>query len=146
VPDVAEAGQIFIREDTLLPGGLQLESQPYAPGWRLVKNFDGHGLSRKLEEAGWTFFFSAGYNNVTVFGFDEEKTARRAVERMLANPRLKNFNALEITRLSSAVSKRFLGVTYVTLSAHSRHIQDSVFLFRDKDVQEWDREKLAPAA
>ena len=141
--DLAKAGKILIREDTLLPKGLQLETQPYAPGWRLVKNFDGHSLGRKIEEAGWTFFLLAGHSNVTVFGFDEEKTVRRAVERILANPRLKNFNALEITRVSSAISKRFLGVTYVTLSAHSRHIQESVFLSRDSDIQEWDRENLA---
>lgn len=146
MPDVAEAGKIFIREGTLLPETLQLESEAYLPGWRLVKNLAAHGLERKLQEAGWNFFSLAGHSNTTVFGFEEEKTVRRAVERIVANPRSKNFNALEITRVSSSVSKRFLGVTHVTLSAHSRHIQESVFLVGDKDLRERDQDRLTPAA
>jgi hypothetical protein len=33
-----------------------------------------------------------------------------------------NFNCLEVTGI---VAKRFLGVPYATVSAHSRHIQES---------------------
>ena len=32
------AGTILIKEGTLLPEGLQLESDPYLKGWRLVKS------------------------------------------------------------------------------------------------------------
>ena len=144
--DVTGTGPIFLREGTPLPETLQLESEPYLPGWRVVKNLAGLGLSRKLQEAGWNFFCLAGDRNATVFGFGEEKTVRRAVERVLANPNFKNFNVLEITRVSSSVSKRFLGVTYVTLSAHSRHIQKSAFLVQERDTQERDRGMLTPAA
>jgi hypothetical protein len=42
----------LIKEDTLLPEGLQLESDPYLKGWRLVKNLGSSGLDRKLCEAG----------------------------------------------------------------------------------------------
>jgi hypothetical protein len=146
VPDVADAGNIFVREGTPLPEALQLESEPYLPGWRLVKNLAARGLERKLRQAGWNFFCLAGYSHVSVFGFDEEKAVQRAVERILANRTLKRFNVLEITRVSSGVSKRFLGVCYVTLCAQSRHIQESVFLSETKDVQERDRDTLTPAA
>jgi len=36
-----------------------------------------------------------------------------------------NFNCLEVTGI---VAKRFLGVPYATVSAHSRHIQQSCLL------------------
>jgi hypothetical protein len=145
MPDVTEAGRVFIREGTQLPEALQLESESYMPGWRLVKNLDGHGLGRKLQEMGWTFFFLAGEINVTVFGLDERKTVRRAVARILANPRSEKFNSLEITRVASAASKRFPGVTYVTLCAHSRHIQESMFLFQANDLPARERAEAVAA-
>lgn len=135
MPDVIGAGTILLREGTSLPETLQLESEAYLPGWRLVKNLAALGLGRKLQEAGWSFFCLAGDSNATVFGFGEEKTVRRAVERILGKRDCKNFNGLEVTRVSSSVSKRFLGVIHVTLSAHSRHIQESVFLVGDKDIR-----------
>jgi hypothetical protein len=49
---------------------------------------------------------------------------------MLARLTPDKFNSLQITRVAS---KRFLGVPYVRVSACSRHIQESLFLFRDKD-------------
>ena len=135
VPDTTETGTILIREGTVLPKVLQLESEPYMPGWRLVKNLDGYGLDRKIHEAGWTFFRQAGEIKATVFGLDEEKIGRRAVARILADLKPEKFNSLEITRVASKASKRFLGVCYVTVSACSRHIQESVILFQAKDLQ-----------
>jgi len=145
VPDKISSGTILIREGTALPEALPFESEPYSSGWRLVKDLDGDGLGRKIQEAGWAFFCLAGEINLTVFGFDEQKTVHRAVARILANPRSEEFNSWEITRVASAASKRFLGVTYVTVSARSRHIQEGPFLFRAKDVQERDRARLAAA-
>jgi hypothetical protein len=145
VPDKISSGTILIREGTALPEALPFKSEPYLSGWRLVKDLDGDGLGRKIQEAGWAIFCLAGEINVTVFGFDEQKTVQRAIARVLANPRSEKFNSWEVTRLASAASKRFLGVTYVTVSARSRHIQEGPFLFRAKDVQEPDRASLAAA-
>jgi hypothetical protein len=145
VPDKISSGTILIREGTALPEALPFESEPYASGWRLVKDFDGDGLGRKIQEAGWAIFCLAGEINSTVFGIDEQKMVRRAVAHILANPVSEKFNSLEITRVASAASKRYLGVTYVTVSARSRHIQEGPFLFRAKDVQERDRARLAAA-
>ncbi|SRR5712692_850458 len=142
MPDTIKTGTILIREGTRLPGALRFESEPCVPGWRLVKDLDGYGLDRKIHGAGWTFFCLAGEIGATVFGFDGQKTIRRAVERILANPKSEKFNSLEITRVAS---KRFLGVPYASVSAQSRHIQESLILFRAKDLQEWDRARLAAA-
>jgi hypothetical protein len=133
MPDTIKPGTILIKEGTVLPEVLRFESEPCAPGWRLVKNLDGYGLGRKIYEAGWTFSWRPGEIGATVFGLDEQKTLRRAVEQILANLESAEFNSLEIMRVVSEASKRFLGVCYVTVSAQSRDIQKNAPLFRAKD-------------
>src|SRR5713101_2909037 len=117
------ATAVLIREDIPLPANLSIESEVFLPGWRLIKNLDGYGLDREIREAGWTFFCLAGETRATVFGIDEEKMVRRTIEEILTRLKLEKFNSLEITRVASEASKRFLGVRYVTVSAQSRHIQ-----------------------
>ena len=129
MPDTIKVGTILIKESTVLPEALRFESEPCMLGWRLVNKLDGYGLDRKIREAGWTFFCLAGEIKATVFGLDGQKTVRRAVKRILANLKSEKFNSLEITRVAS---KRFLRVPYVSVSARSRHIQESMFLFQPK--------------
>ncbi len=145
MPDTIKTGTILIKEGTLLPESLRFESEPCAPGWRLVQNLDGYGLGRKIHEAGWTFSWRAGEIGATVFGLDEQKTLSRAVEQILANLESAEFNSLEIMRVASEASKRFLGVRYVTVSAQSRDIQESAPLFRAKDLPVRDRTRSAAA-
>jgi hypothetical protein len=135
-----KTGTILIKDGTFLPDELQFESEPCATGWRLVQNLDGHGLGQKIHEAGWSFFYLAGEIKGTIFGFDGQKTVRRAVKRILANLKSDKFNGLEITQVEA---KRFLGFPYTSVCAHYRHIQENIFLLQAKDHQEWDRAKLA---
>src|SRR5260370_25434429 len=93
VSDLTETGRIFIREGTLLPAAVRLESEPYMPGWRSVKSLDGYGLGRKIHDAGWTFFCLAYEMKATVFGIDGEKMVRRAIGRIMANRELEKFNS-----------------------------------------------------
>lgn len=134
------AGTILIKEGTLLPESLQLESEPYSKGWRLVNNLDGSGLGRKLCEARWTFFYMAGGVNATAVGFDLGKMTRRAVKSVLASMKSDGLNCLEIVQIDG---KRPLGLSYVTVSARPRHIQESMFLFHAKRLAEWDQAKSA---
>jgi len=143
--DTIKPGTILIKEGTLLPEALLIESEPCAPGWRLVKNLDGYGLGRKIYEAGWTFSWRPGEIGTTVFGLDEQKTLRRAVEQILTNLESAEFNSLEIMRVTLECSKRFQGVHYVTVSAQSRHIQKSEPLFRAKDLPVRDQVRSAGA-
>ena len=145
MPDTIKTGTILIKEGTLLPESLRFESEPCAPGWRLVQNLDGYELGRKIHVAGWSFFWLAGEIGATVFGFDEQKTLRRALGQILANLESAEFNSLEIMRVVSEASKRFLGVSYVTVSAQSRNIQESAFLFGAKDPPVRDRARSAAA-
>lgn len=118
-------GTILIKDDALLPEGLQCESEPCVAGWKVVTDFDGCGLDRAIQKTGWTFFCLAGEIRATVFGIDGQSMVRRAIERILASPMSEKFNSLEITLVASAASERFPLVHYVTVSAHSRDIQRS---------------------
>ena len=132
MPEVIKTGSILIKDGTSLPDALRFESEPCATGWRLVKDLDGYGLHCKINEAEWTFFCLAGEIKATIFGFDGQKTVRRAVKRILARLKSGKFNSLEITRVAL---KRFLGVPYVSVSACSRHIQESLLLSCEKDFR-----------
>jgi hypothetical protein len=146
MPDTIKPGTILIKEGTLLPETLRFESESCVPGWRLVKELDGCGLDRKIREAGWTFFCLAGQLGATVFGIDEQKTLSRALEQILAKLESAEFNSLEIMRVATGISKRFLGIRYATVSAQSRHIQASAPLFRAKDLPVGDRAGSAAAS
>ena len=119
------SGTILIRENTLLPAGLAVESEVFLPDWRVVKNLDPSTLARSIEGANWNFFYLAGEIRATVLGRDRSGTLRRAVRRVLAKQKGQKFNSLEITNV---VSKRFLGIPFINITAHSRHIQQGIGL------------------
>jgi hypothetical protein len=119
--DTIKSGTILITEGAPLPESISFESEPYAYGWRLVENIDSNGLDQIIRQAGWNFFYIAGVIETNVFGSDEKKSSRKAVKRIIANLKSKNFNCLEITRVAT---KRLLGLIYISVSAHSRHIQE----------------------
>ena len=123
------AGTILIKEGTPLPEGIGLESAAFTAGWRSAPGLNSAQLDHRIRDAGWTYFFMAGETKVLVFGADREATRREAVRRILAKPEAEQFNSLEIT---SVASKRFLGLSYVTVSAHWRHIQEGLMLFHSK--------------
>jgi len=83
---------------------------------------DGFALDRKIRIAGWNFFFMAAEVKVMFFGAVGAKKVQNALIRILAKVKRQHFNGLEVTGI---VAKRFLGVPYATVSAHSRHIQQS---------------------
>lgn len=117
---------ILIRESTLLPAGLAVESEVFLPGWRIVKNLDRSTLVRNIEGANWTFFCMGRETRTTVFGIDEEKMILRAIKEILARLKSEKFNSLEITGVASVASKRFSDVRYITVSAQSRLIQKAI--------------------
>jgi hypothetical protein len=123
--DTIKTGTILIAESAVLPDSMQLESEPFVYGWRLLKKLDSGGLDKLIGAAGWNFFYIAGVVAARVFGSDENKTTRKAIKHLLASPEAKNFNCLEITKL---VAKRSMGIPYVSVSAHLRHIQESRLL------------------
>jgi hypothetical protein len=134
MPDANGVVTILIREGTPLPANQSIEMEAFLPGWGSIKNLDGYGLDQKIREAGWTAFCLAGETRATVSGIDEEKMVRRAIMEILARLESEKFNSLEITRVTSVASKRFLGVRYVTVSAQAWLIQQDFGLVSAKDL------------
>lgn len=134
-------GTILVKDDALLPKELQFESEPCVPGWALVKDLDAGALNRAIQKTGWTFFCLAGEIRASVFGIDRQSMVRRAIEQILARAKSEKCNSLEITRVASVGSVRFPLVRYLTVSAQSRHIQESLFLGRPNDLARPDPRK-----
>ena len=124
------SGTILIKQGTLLPPGLVIETESFLPGWRIVKNPDRNAFARKIENAHWNFFFLAGSLKATVIGGDGPAVLRRAVKRALAKRRGQELNSLEITRI---FSRRFLVIPFLTITAHARHIQQGTSLVPTRD-------------
>jgi len=116
------AGSILMDGRPQISQALGLEDESYSGSWNLIKGFDGFSLDRKIHAAGWNFLFMVAEVKVTVFGGIGTGNIQRALKRILEKVKGQNFNCLEVTAI---VAKRFLGVPYVTVSAHSRHIQQS---------------------
>ena len=119
--DAMQTGSILIEEGASMPESLLLEARPYSSGWRSVSNLGLNELDAAIHKAGWTFFFMAGEIKITSFGFDKESATRRAVKRVITNVESHKCNCVEITEVSA---RSFLGMPYVNVSAHSRHIQE----------------------
>lgn len=125
MPTSVQVGSILIEEQLPVAQLLGLQSQPYSGSWGVVKSLNSFALDRKLHAAGWNFFFMAAEVEVIFLGALEAKKIQNALQRILEKVKLQDFNCLEVTGI---VSKRFLGLPYVTVSAHSRHIQESCYL------------------
>jgi hypothetical protein len=130
MPDINGTEAIFIQEAIVLPAMHSVESEKFLPGWRVVKNLDSDALARSIEDANWHSFYLAGKIKATVLGLNRPGTLRRAVKSVLAKQRLQKFNCLEVT---GVVSKRFLGIPFVSITAHSRHVQRGFGLVPAKD-------------
>jgi hypothetical protein len=137
---ITEIGTLLLKEGTPLPNSVQMETSPYLEGWKLVKNLSSSTLDKELSNGGWTFFYMAGELTATAFGPDSEKTTRRAIKGVIAKMKPGRFNCLELSRVAA---KSFLGLPYVVVAGHARHIQESLYLFHAKHITELDQPKLA---
>jgi hypothetical protein len=122
MPSTVEVGTILMREWPGMPTLIGVESEPLFEGWSTVKVPDTSPLDRKIRAVGWNFFFMATEVKAMFFGSLSATKIQSALRRILAKVKLQHFNGLEVTEL---VARHFLGVPYVTMSAHSRHLQQS---------------------
>lgn len=120
-----DAGAILIKAGTLMPEFVRVKAGPYWQSWKVIEASDGATLDQSIRKAGWNFFFLSASLHALAWGHGGGKTFRRAIQRVLAKAESSKFNCLEITEVAA---KRFLGIPYVLVSAHSRHIQKSCFL------------------
>jgi hypothetical protein len=118
-------GSILIKEQPLMIERLGLESDSYSQNWSVVRAVNGFSLDRKIREAGWSSFFMAAEVQANAFGPIRAGSLRAALQRIFSKVRAEDFNCLEVTGI---VARKLLGIPYVVVSAHSRHIQKGLRL------------------
>lgn len=135
-------GTILIKDWPGMPQLIGLETELCFGEWNAVKGLDPFALDRKIRAAGWNLFFMAGEIKAMFFGSLTAAKVQSALNRILAKVTPQHFNGLEVTAI---VARHFLGVPYVTVSAHSRHMQHSCNLESvevrqtSRDAAEWGR-------
>src|SRR5271167_4347836 len=115
-----QAGTMMVQQSASMRS-LGIESEPYSGNWHSLGILESSGLDRRVRGAGWSLFFMANELRAVVPAWGGQNTLRAGVKRLLAQTRLQHFNCLEVTHI---LKKHFLGIPYVSIAAHSRHIQD----------------------
>src|ERR1700756_971238 len=142
MPSIVQVGTILMKEWPGMPQIIGLETDSGLEEWSMVKTPDAFTLDRKIRAAGWNFFFLAAEVKTMFFGSLRAAKVQSALKRILAKVKQQHFNGLEVTAI---VARHFLGVPYVTVSAHSRHLQHSSNLESaeirqtSQDAAEWAR-------
>src|ERR1700758_2119845 len=122
MPSTIRVGSILMKEWPGMPQLIGCETEPGLGEWSMVKVPDAFTLDRKIHAAGWNFFFMAEEVKAMFFGSLTAAKVQSALKRILAKVKQQHFNGLEVTAI---VARHFLGVPYVTVSAHARHLQHS---------------------
>ena len=114
-------GTVLIEKHAVRPQCFLLEDDSSTNAWMKVKhNLSSRELEVELSAKGWTFFYTAGSIRTMAFGFDRAKMIQAALKRVISNVRKQRCNCLEI---DDVAAHSFLGMPYVSVSAHPRHIQ-----------------------
>ena len=115
------SGTILLEKNAPHPQCFQLEDDSCPNAWISVRHgLTDHELEKVLSATGWTFFYMANVMRTTAFGLNRAKMIRRALQRLITNAKLRKCNCLEI---DDVAAHSFLGMPYISISAHSRHIQ-----------------------
>ena len=122
MPPTIQVGTVLINDSPLMTQLFGLDSEVYSGDWSVVMKLDGVALDRTINAAGWTFFFMAPEVKAMFLGAVGARKVQNALMSIFTKVKRERFNGLEVTGI---VAKRFLGVPYATVSAHSRHIQQS---------------------
>ncbi len=126
MPLAIQVGTVLMKEWPGMPQLIGFETEPGLGEWSMVKAApDAFTLDRKVHAAGWNFFFMAAEIKAMFFGSLTPAKVRSALKRIVTKVNRQNFNGFETPAI---VARHFLGIPYVTVSAHSRHLQQSCHL------------------
>jgi hypothetical protein len=86
----------------------------------VAQDLSPHDLEKALAANGWTFYYRAGAIRTAALGFNPSSRMAAALKRLIALATQQRCNCLQIDEVAA---HSFLGVPYVSISAHPRHVQ-----------------------
>lgn len=113
-------GSLLLAAGTPLPPSVSLESHLCTSGWHLLKSVTPQEMKELMTQAGWNFFYIATELRTTVWGWNKGGALRKALRRITTRTEAAEYNCLEIKEVDA---RRFLGLSFVRLTARSRQIQ-----------------------
>lgn len=119
--DQLQEGSVLLRSGTLTPPLVRLNLTNFSRDWQSIENCGGHVLDQEFRRSGWNLFFLAGVIRGYAVG-SGHTSVMRATAKILSEVNAQGFNCAQISEITS---KRFLGVRYVRVEAHARHLQQS---------------------
>jgi len=114
-----QAGTVLVQQAALLRS-LGTEGEIYSDQWCSLGTQESAELDRKFRAAGWNVFFLADKLRTIIPPWGGEKSLRAGVKRLLARTSAQQFNCMQ---LSNILRERFLGIPFVSVVAHARHVQ-----------------------
>jgi hypothetical protein len=114
-----QSGTMLVQQSAIL-GFRGVQSELYCQNWRSLGAIESLGFDQRVRAAGWNLFFMAEELRAVVPAWGGQSALQRGVKRLLAQTRLQHFNCLE---LSHVLRKHVLGIPYISIVAHPRHIQ-----------------------
>jgi hypothetical protein len=118
-------GTVLVQADTFIPDSVWVQRETFCSGWQVITNLQGDDLDRQIRQDGWNFIFVGSALRGTSWGSWSGTAVRCAAIRVLKKTRATKLNGFEITDI---IARRFLGVPYVVVTGHSRHVQKSTVL------------------
>lgn len=118
-------GTILVEASTMLPPCLLWErGTPGGKCWAPVLRTQGFPeFEAELRAGGWSFLYFAITITAIGIGLDRDRAAQAALRGLIATAEAQRCNSFEV----SGVSERsFLGLTYLRVTAHPRHIQKGI--------------------
>ena len=118
-------GTVLVQTDTFIPDSVWVQRETFCSGWQTITNVNGDDLDRQIRSDGWNFVFMGGAIRSTSWGSWSATAIRCAAIRALKKTQTTKLNSFEINAIRA---RRFLGIPYVIVIGHSRHIQKSIVL------------------
>jgi hypothetical protein len=114
-----QAGTMLVQQSALLQS-LGAKGEIYSDQWCSLGTHESAELDGKLRAAGWNLFFLADELRTMVPAWGGQKALRAGVKRLLARAKAQQFNCMQ---LSNILREHFLGIPFVSVVAHARHLQ-----------------------
>ena len=95
-------------------------SEPFGGSWSMISADAEASLADKINAKGWHLFFIASQIKAVALGGISSPRLQGALRRILKKAKRKNFNCVEVTQIKP---KHFWGIPYLSIVAHSRHMQ-----------------------